>query len=421
MHSDFQFAHDVSLAKSVLPCRLSERGRLRQLIKLTIIALLCIFFCACSRKSITGPELALRPLSRPPKLSDDLGLNDLQLALRQNIDFISSHNSSKYFRFGKKVYSSTQYQKFLEDLLQIILTSDNEKSAMMAISKSASFYEVYGDKSWSDVLLTSYFEPVLKGSKVKTEQFSRPLYAVPHDLIKVNLARFSAKFDKERSYRGRLEANNLLPYYTRQEIDSQGALSGRKLELCWVDPIDAFFLHIQGSGTIVFEDGSELVLGYGEKNGAEYQAIGKFMKDKISGPITLQAIDKFLRSISSEERDRYLNMNPSYVFFKKADAHAVTQIGISAIAGRTIATDKTFFPKGALGFLVFPKPELTGQSEQLGLAKDTGRFVLDHDIGGAITGPGRVDLFWGRGDEAKFYAGQVKSRAKLYYLGPKDN
>jgi membrane-bound lytic murein transglycosylase A len=115
-----------------------------------------------------------------------------------------------------------------------------------------------------------------------------------------------------------------------------------------------------------------------------------------------------------------LNRNPSYVFFREGGESAVTFLGVSASDGRTIATDPAFFSKGALAFLIFDRPVFDDDQALVPARTErVSRFVLDQDIGGAITGPGRADLFWGRGKTAGRMAGAVKSTGRLYYLGPR--
>lgn len=152
-----------------------------------------------------------------------------------------------------------------------------------------------------------------------------------------------------------------------------------------------------------------------------YEPIGKFLKDYIPlNQMSLQTIEKFLRGLPKNRLQNYLNKNPSYVFFKTSEDHAITDLGVPATEGRTIATDKRFFPKGALALLSFSKPTFESSEEIAPTSfQSVTRFVLDQDIGGVITGGGRVDLFWGQGDQSKRFAGVIKQVGKLYYLAPK--
>jgi membrane-bound lytic murein transglycosylase A len=213
-----------------------------------------------------------------------------------------------------------------------------------------------------------------------------------------------------------------LPYYTREEIESKQVLEGQNLEFAWVDPVDAFFVQIQGSGTVRFEDGEELRLGYAAKNGHPFIGISKYLSDVIPVErMSMQAVDGYLRQLPEDEMKRILNKNPSYVFFRILEGKPVTSLGAEVVDGRTIATDPSFFPKGALAYMEFPKPVFKDEAsiEPIGW-EPTSRLVLDQDTGGAIRGPYRVDLYWGSGKEAGRHAGVMKERGRLYYLVPKD-
>ncbi len=217
--------------------------------------------------------------------------------------------------------------------------------------------------------------------------------------------------------------DRVLPYFSREDIDGKNVLTGRSLELCYVDPVDAFFLHIQGSGTVTLSDGSQLYLNYAEKNGLRYEAVGKFLREKIAPlPITMQRVESALRTMSTQERNQILFRNPSYVFFRTNTERAVTSLGVPATPGRTIAADPKFAPKGALALVTFPKPVFAAGHETRPdptTKQQVSRLVLDQDSGGAITGTARIDLFWGRGDDAKRHAGVVQERAQMLYLLPK--
>ncbi|NDC37080.1 MAG: hypothetical protein EBZ48_03400 [Proteobacteria bacterium] len=263
--------------------------------------------------------------------------------------------------------------------------------------------------------MTGYFEPIIRGSRVASPQFSQPLYAQPADLLQLDLGLFGEQFKEERSRRVRVEGARVVPYYSRAQIDSEQALAGRGLELCWVDPVDAFFLQIQGSGVVQFEDGSEMILGFAEKNGQRYEAIGRLLREEMA-PLspTFPNLVRYLRERPREKQQALLNLNPSFVFFRKNSKNAVTALGVPASAGRTIATDSSLFPLGALAYLDF------SASAEGSISKTPSRLVLSQDVGGAIKGPGRVDLFFGRGEEAGNLAGVLQERGRLWYLVPKD-
>jgi membrane-bound lytic murein transglycosylase A len=406
------------------------------------IFLAVCFMISCERSAIKTPKQAMRLAETSPVLSDDLPLSDLGIALQQKIDRLKEIDQEQLI-FGPKTIDKNDLilsLKFLEVKIESGISKDQFNEL---INTNFDFYEVYGKENWGEVLITSYYEPVLDGSTVKSDNFSQPLYAVPDDLVTIHLNKFVDTFERLspirdevldnhtniKIVRGRVSppyveggSSNIVPYYTRKEIDIDKKLQGRGLELAWVDPIDAFFLHVQGSGSVLFEDGSRLRLGYASQNGYPFFAIGKHLLDTIpEEEMSMQSIEQYLRGLPEEQMRDILNLNQSYIFFRKLDTKPITSFGTEVVDGRTIATDSRFFPKGSLAFLQFKKPVFDSpDSLHPSGWEETSRFVLDHDTGGAIKGTHRVDLFWGTGKEAGQSAGVMKQWGRLYYLVPKD-
>ena len=373
-----------------------------------LLFVLVLALCSCGRATLPPPERAFRPTS-PIAVADDLGIEDLRLALQTQSKFFEQHPCAKNpMRFGIRSIACEDYQRALREFLAFLEHNPSFEAVTVYLAEHFEFLEVYGRDAWGEVLLTSYFEPVIPGSREPTAQQSQPLYTTPRDLLYLSPQDVGLEGTLRRV---RVDGRKVQSYYSRAEIDSEKRIASTADILAWVDPVDAFFLQIQGSGTVTYADGSEAVLGYAEKNGQAYVALAAALKDKLSErPITMSTLQRYLRSLDPQERQRALNLNPSYVFFKQNLEHAITKLGIPAFAGRSIATDQTYFPKGSLGILEFADPR-DGATRK--------RFVFDHDIGGAIRGPGRVDLFWGRGPDAGEIAGQVNGKARLLYLLPK--
>ncbi len=391
------------------------------LCRIVSIALVCSV-SACARVTPSGPSAAFREISAPT-LSDDLELSGLSDAINAELAALRK-TAKKEMVFGSISIARSKYATALERLNSVLDTPISTSEKLKYISENFRFFEFFGGQSWGEVLLTSYFEPVIPGNRHRTKVFSRALLAKPEDLLSVQLANFSEKFKDEKPLKARHESDKVLPYFTRAEIDGENKLDGRGLELVWVDPIDAFFLHIQGSGTVRHSDGTEEHIVYADKNGHRYEAIGKFLKAQIAPkPVTTDSIEELLRKMSPSDRDSILFKNPSYVFFSKSRDRAITSLGVPATPGRTIATDPRFAPKGALAFIEFSKPTFNEDHNSATSGPrfiPASRFVVDQDTGGAITGTNRVDLFWGRGDEAKRHAGVMQHRARLVYLVPRE-
>lgn len=394
--------------------------------QLPALRLLCLMagallFSGCARLPATGPHDAFVEVSAPP-LSDDLQLAGLVDAVQAQSSALRA-SSDRIIEVGPTRISRGEYQASLERLSAVLQSSAPYQEKLDFIRDQFRFFELRGGNIEGEILLTSYFEPVIPGSSSPTSVYSRPLYGKPQELLTVSLAAFSEKYKEEKPLKARLNRDRVVPFFNREEIDGKGALRRRELELVWVDPVDAFFLQIQGSGTVVLPNAEELHLVYADKNGHRYEAVGKFLREKIAPrKVTMQRVEALLRSLPPYERDRIMFMNPSYVFFSLSHTRAVTSLGVPATPGRTIAADPRVAPKGALVFLQFEKP-LFAPNQSPGedpiAFEPSARFVLDQDSGGAITGTGRIDLFWGRGDDAKRHAGVMQNRARALYLVPK--
>ncbi|MBF0155251.1 MAG: murein transglycosylase A [Magnetococcales bacterium] len=286
-------------------------------------------------------------------------------------------------------------------------------------------YQVFasvGRDGQGDVLVTGYYEPLLEGALQRSEEFPFPLYRRPDDLLEADLGAWFEEL-KGRRVVARVEGGRLLPYYNRTEIDQEGKLVGRGLEVVWVhDRIALFFLQIQGSGRIRLPDGSHLRVGYDGANGRPYRAIGGYMvKEGLldKAHVSLQSIRKWLEQ-HPEQVDRVLQVNPSYVFFRQQEGGPFGNIQVPLTPGYSIATDYREFPKGAPALLVSRWPRFARETgEEIAAWEPIQRLVVNQDTGGAIRGPGRVDWFMGFGPEAERVAGVMKpDHAALYFIVP---
>lgn len=402
---------------------------------ISTLTLLLLFSCA--RAPLKEKVQALRATDKL-EIQDSLSQDSLVLALKQNIQHLEASGVTS-FKLGPYDVSKEQMLAAQKNLLMFVETNGTTKLSE-GVQQYFDFLEVYGQSKWGEVFVTSYFDPIIKGSTKPTKELTQPIYKLPPDLVTIQLDQFLEKFpslaiaprDEMRStgsvLRGRLvqpakkgEISSVVPYYSREEIDSAQMLKGQKLEMVWVDPIDSFFLQIQGSGRILLPNKKELRVGYAGQNGYRYDAIGKYLKDKIPiEDMTMHTIEAYLRSIPAGEAQKILNQNASYVFFKENENKSVTFFGSEVIAGRTIATDHRFFAKGVLAYLQVETPVFDDeQSLKPSKFEMKPRLVVDQDTGGAIRGGGRVDLYWGEGAEAKRSAGVMKQTGLLHYLIPK--
>ncbi|HYU33139.1 MAG TPA: MltA domain-containing protein [Thermoanaerobaculia bacterium] len=266
-------------------------------------------------------------------------------------------------------------------------------------------------------LFTGYYEALLNGSRTRTERYNVPLYGRPTDLVSVDLGLFREDL-KGRRIAGRVEDGKLVPYADRQTIE-QGALAGRDLELVWVDdPVDAFFLQIQGSGRVRLAEGGEMRIGYAGENGHPYYAIGRELVKRGAlkkEEVSMQSIRRWLEE-HPQEAPGVLATNASYVFFQEIEGEGpLGAEGVPLTPERSLAVDRKHWPLGVPLWLDTMAPAAQENAPDRPLR----RLVIAQDTGGAIRGPIRGDVFWGVGDEAASIAGRMKHAGRLWVLVPR--
>jgi len=257
-----------------------------------------------------------------------------------------------------------------------------------------------------DAFVTGYFEPEIAGSREHLPGFDVPVYRKPPDLVEQDAAAAEASGTPRR---GRLENGVVVPYFERSQIED-GALANQGLEIAWAaDPIEFFFLQIQGSGRLRLPDGAVMRIGYAGQNGREYVGIGKLMKDRgllEPGHTTMQGIVAWLRE-NPEAGRAIMRENKSYIFFQELTGPGpLGALGVAVTPSGSVAADPAYVPLGAPVLLQLDRPEASG----LWIAQDTG---------GAIRGANRFDTFWGAGEEAARIAGGMTGRGKAILLLPK--
>jgi membrane-bound lytic murein transglycosylase A len=301
-----------------------------------------------------------------------------------------------------------------DELIRESLSTDQLREA---IETSFWVYSSVGHDSQGKVLFTGYYEAVLQGSLQPSPDYPYPVYRKPDDWVSVDLGLFDPKYAGERII-GRYENQTIIPCFSREDIDSKGHLGQKGCELLWVsDRVELFFLHIQGSGRVLLDDGTALHVHYDCSNGRPYRSVGRLLIDEGSiseDEISMQRIRAYLKN-HPEETERVFNHNESYVFFRLVDQGPIGAIEVRLTPGRSVATDQRLFPRAALAFIETDKP-LVDQDGTIRSWKPFGRFVLNQDTGGAIRGPGRVDLFWGTGPYAETAAGHMNHQGTLYFL-----
>jgi membrane-bound lytic murein transglycosylase A len=389
------------------------------LILVLLLTVASTFGCYRSlRKEAQRPEEALREVRFfSPKFHDDMNTDSLMLAVRRNLEYLGSLAPETVFRYGSHEFTCQQVRESQEVFLNLISKGLDEGQLSREIRKRFQVYRATGQVGNRRVLFTGYYEPVYEGSLSPDETFRYPLYRPPDDLIKIDLSLFREKFKGERII-ARIEDKNVLPYYSRYQIEAERVLKGKGLEIAWLkDPLDVAFLHLQGSGRLRLPTEKEFLVHFQVSNGQPYRSIGRYMIERgflLREEMSMQAIKKYLTE-NPEVRDEVLNHNPSYVFFEKVENGPLGSLGVLLTPGRSVALDSTIFPKGALGFISCQKPLVNDQGDIIGWTPFS-RFVLNQDSGGAIKGAGRADVFWGNGPYAELTAGHLQHDGDLYIL-----
>jgi membrane-bound lytic murein transglycosylase A len=314
------------------------------------------------------------------------------------------------------IHTRPEWQEFCASL---IATSPGDSDFVRAFLEQHlvpyRIVRVTGRKRENRGLVTGYYEPLLRGSRERSEVFSTPLYRRPNDLLIVDLASVIPEL-KGKRVRGRLEGNTVVPYYSRARTHEAPGLAGH--EIVWIDdPLEAFLLEVQGSGRVQLNTGEIIRLQYEDQNGHPYRSIGKHLVDE--GAMTLEQVNiPTIRAWLAENPLRLrdvLNSNPSVVFFRETpledpSAGPKGAQGIPLTAGRSIAVDPRVVPLGAPVFLSTTLPVSNAPLQRLVVAQDTG---------GAIRGPIRADLFFGFGVAAGEQAGLMKQEGQMWLLWPK--
>ncbi len=296
---------------------------------------------------------------------------------------------------------------------RIAALARDDEAGLRGLLASEFMAFLVSDGGRSEGLFTGYYEAELTGSRNKPAVPATPLYGVPDDLVRVDLDLFDDTFGKKKVL-GRLEGRRLVPYYDRKQIDGEGVLAGRGLELLWAhDPVEAFFLHVQGSGRVKLDDGSIVRVGFAGSNGRPFTAIGRLMLDEGIIPpseASAQGIKAWLRANPSQATE-ILFRNGRYIFFREIEGDGpIGSLGVPLTPGRSLAVDPAFIPMGAPLFLETTWP---------GSERPLRRLMVAQDTGSAIKGAVRGDFFWGYGAPALEQAGRMKQSGRYYLLLPK--
>lgn len=274
--------------------------------------------------------------------------------------------------------------------------------------------------SRDDGFVTGYYEPVVRGSRTRGATFNVPVYGLPDDIVPLHddVDTYRALYNNRVSAKRRC-GYELDDYFTRAQIEA-GALQGRGLELFYLDDwVEAFFMQVQGSGLVQLDDGTAVRLSYAGKNGHPYTSIARVLVDRREidpREVDTIRIKQWLRA-DTERGRALLHENESYVFFRELSAEEecdgpLGAENVTLTPGRSLAIDPTMTPLGCPIYLI-----ADDLFTERGL--DFARLMIGQDVGSAIRGPKRGDIFWGTGDAAGQFAGTTRHRATFFFLLPK--
>ena len=289
----------------------------------------------------------------------------------------------------------------------------DERAAREFFEANFSPYALTSSETGDRGLITGYYEPVIEGSRTRSDVNRYPILGVPDDLIVVDLAAINPELRSLR-LRGRVEGRRLVPYYSRGEIDGRtGALPAPVI--AWTaDPVELFFLQVQGSGQIQLGGGERIRAGFADQNGHPYRSLGRYLVDRgelLLEQASMQGIKAWAAANPGKLQDA-LNYNASYVFFRELPAAdgPIGALNIALTAEYSLAVDRRFVPLGSPVYLASTYPLSEERLE---------RLMAAHDTGGAIRGVVRADFFWGGGKDAGALAGRMRQQGKMWLLWPR--
>lgn len=360
----------------------------------------------------TSSLVLLKP-GEYPLFTDDMDFVGLDYAISQSLAYFGRIPGERVFKAAGTTFTKTEIERGLWKFKDFLAQNPSADQLNDFICNNFNVYQSKGRTNEREVMYTGYFEPIYNGSLTYSERFCHPVYSRPADLVIEQSGKATGRYNTNRV---------LVPYYTRAEIETQGVIDDKSQVLVWLEsPLDAYFLHVQGSGRVVLPDGQSFHLNFDAKNGREYKSLGAALIDgghMTKEEMSMQGIYDFF-ACNPELCQPLLHKNSSFVFFRAETEGPFGSLAVPITPGRTLALDREIYPPGALLVALTQKPEIA-TDDTIIRWRPIMRLMLNQDTGGAIKGSGRADFFWGSGGFAAIAAGYMKHTGKLYLLLPKN-
>jgi membrane-bound lytic murein transglycosylase A len=344
-------------------------------------------------------------------LMDDADLSQLSQAADASDDYFKRLPADQRFVLAGDTYTARDLQESVESFQKLLTLKLTAEALSERVKSDFILYQSVGADGKGLVTFSAYYEPTISARLQRDNTYHYPLLGRPDDLVDVDLGSFNTTYQGAR-IAGRHQGRALVHYYTREDIDSKALLAQKGLEIAWAkDPLDIFFLQIEGSGWLDLGAGQTLRIRYDGDNGRKYVSVGQYLINSHRAKAKGFGHDEFIRYMKNhpQTRQSILNVDERYIFFEldrsTGSAYAFGNISEPLTAGRSIATDPKLFPKGFLAWVTIAVPKSTLH-----------RFVFNQDEGGAIQGAGRVDFFTGHGAEAEKLATHLWYPGQLYFL-----
>jgi membrane-bound lytic murein transglycosylase A len=358
-------------------------------------------------------------VSKYPVFKDSLDFKGLKTSIDRSLAYLKKIPPQRKFRYAEDEYTASYLIKSMNVFSNFLSRDPGQEELNRFLRSGFLVYEAVGNKE-GKVIFTGYFEPTCEGCLKKGNQCIWPVYSRPDDLFEINLAAFSSRYRGYPRLMARIDqaGKQVVPYYSRAGINALPDFAGRAKPLVWLKSrVDRFFLEIQGSGRVELENGEILRLHYAAANGRPYRSIGRYLirKNEIAEKdMSMQAIRTWLE-LHPERMDEILNHNESFVFFRREKGGPYGSLGVEVTAMRSIATDPCCFPKASLCFVTTKLADRVNINP-LKKWEKADFFVMNQDTGGAIKGPARADIFFGSSLYARFAAGHMNQKGRLFFL-----